>query len=302
MITHKRRFSSRFRTQAMPYLLLLVPVLYLSVVLFWPLGKEVWMSFTDTRLMSPNDGNFIGLENYRALLTSGELPYSIWVTLAYTAATVVCSTALGVCAALLLNRPFVGQTLSRSVLLFGYAVPSVAAVLGWYWIYNERSGILNRVSEALGFGPQAWLTSSEWALISITVVTVWQVTPLVMLVVLAALQSVPEEVREASRIDGADPLNVFRNVTFPHIRPSVELVALLVMVWTIRRFELVYLLTGGGPNNRTSTIVVSLQQMAFENQSLGKAAVFGVIGLVLALLLAGVGVVLRRILGGNRHA
>jgi multiple sugar transport system permease protein len=108
----------------------------------------------------------------------------------------------------------------------------------------------------------------------------------VMLVVLAALQSVPEEVREAARVDGADALSVFRAVTFPHIRPSVQIVALLVAVWSIRRFELIYLLTGGGPIGSTSTLVVKLRQVAFENYDLGMAGVYGAIGLVLALLVA----------------
>jgi multiple sugar transport system permease protein len=109
-----------------------------------------------------------------------------------------------------------------------------------------------------------------------------------MLVVLAALQSVPEEVREAARVDGADSLSVFRAVTFPHIRPSVHIAALLVAVWSIRRFELIYLLTGGGPLGSTSTLVVKLRQVAFENYELGMAGVYGAIGLVLALLVAAV--------------
>jgi multiple sugar transport system permease protein len=151
-------------------------------------------------------------------------------------------------------------------------------------MYNERSGVFNSIMTALGFGRMRWLTSIDLALPSLFAVTVWNVAPFVMLVVLAALQSVPDEVRDAARIDGADPLNVFRTVTLPHILPSVQLAALLVAVWSIRRFELIYLLTGGGPLGSTSTLVVKLRQVAFEDYELGMAGVYGAIGLGLALL------------------
>ncbi len=109
-----------------------------------------------------------------------------------------------------------------------------------------------------------------------------------MLVVLAALQSVPGEVREAARIDGADGLSTYRAVTWPHIRPSVQLAALLVAVWSIRRYDIIYLLTGGGPLGSTSTLVVKIRQTAFEGQELGFASAYGAVGLVLALMIAAV--------------
>lgn len=283
LVSRHLRGSGR---RATPYVFIVAPVLYLTVVMFWPLVQEVWISFKDTQLMDPNGGNFVGLDNYHRMLTHSELRSSVWVTLVYTAATVAASLLLGVVSALALDRPFRGRTVARAVMLFGYAVPSVAAILIWFWMFNERSGVLNAMANAVGVDSQQWLTSPSLALWSITAVTVWEVTPLVMLVVLAALQSVPEEVKEAAKIDGADWLNVLRTVTLPHIRPSVTLVGLLVTVWTIRRFEVVYLLTGGGPVNSTSTLVVSLRQTAFESYDLGGAAVYGVVGLLLAVVLA----------------
>jgi multiple sugar transport system permease protein len=153
-------------------------------------------------------------------------------------------------------------------------------------MFNGQSGILNGILAALGFERVQWLTSMQFALPSIVAVTVWQVAPFVMLVVLATLQSVPEEVREAARIDGADRLNVFRNVTWPHILPAVQLCSLLVAVWSIRRFDIIYLLTGGGPLESTATLVVKIRQVAFESHELGVGSAYGVVGLFLALLLA----------------
>jgi multiple sugar transport system permease protein len=271
---------------AVPYAFLLPPMAYLAVFMFWPLGRQIWMSFTNTKMVNPNRGLFIGLRNYDRLFSDPAFFDALGITVRYTILSVVLSVALGLVAALAIDRPFRGRAVVRCILLFGWAVPNVAAALIWLWIFNGQSGVLNDVTGALGMGRLGWLTSTELALPSLLAVTVWQVAPFVMLVVLAALQSVPGEVREAARIDGADALNVFRTVTLPHILPALQLVALLVAVWSIRRFDIIYLMTGGGPVGSTGTLVVRLRQVAFEDFDLGLASAYGVVGLVLALLVA----------------
>ncbi|WP_226554360.1 carbohydrate ABC transporter permease [Celeribacter naphthalenivorans] len=273
-------------TALVPYAFVAVPLAYLGVFMFWPLLRQMWMSLTDTRLMNPTKGDFIGLENYRHLLADPQFYTSLHVTVVYTLLTVIFGVGLGTISALAINRPFPGRTIVRAVLLFGWAVPNVAATLIWLWIYNGPSGVANELTEWLGLGRVQWLTSIDMALPSIMIVTVWQVAPFVMLVMLAALQSVPDEVREAARVDGADALNVFRNVTLPYILPTMQLVSLLVAVWSIRRFEIIYLLTGGGPIGSTSTLVVQIRLTAFEDYDLGLASAYGAVGLVLALLVA----------------
>ncbi|MEZ0490819.1 carbohydrate ABC transporter permease [Kineococcus sp. TBRC 1896] len=279
---------------AVPYLFIFPPLAFLTVFMFGPLVQQVWISFTNTRLLNPTGGRFVGLENYVRLFTGDALIHSLWVTVSYTAGTVVFGVGIGLVAALAITRPFRGRAVVRGVLLFGWAVPNVAASLIWLWMFNENSGILNRVLSWFGVDAVPWLTSTTWAPVSILLVTVWQVAPFVMLVLLAALQSVPEEVREAARVDGADALSVYRVVTLPHIMPTLRLVSVLMAVWTIRRFEIIYLLTGGGPLDSTSTLVVSLRQTAFEDRDLGGAGAYGVVGLVLALVIAAVQLVLER--------
>jgi multiple sugar transport system permease protein len=263
-------------------------MVYLIVFMFWPLARQMYMSLTNTRIINPNRGRFIGLGNYQRLIEDPAFYVSLRATLVYTLLTVVIGVTLGLISALAIDRPFKGRAIVRAILLFGWAVPGVAASLIWLWMYNERSGIFNRITEFLGLGRFSWLTSTDLALGSILAVTVWQVAPFVMLVVLAALQSVPHEVREAARIDGADGLSTFRAVTLPHIRPSVQLAALLVAVWSIRRFDIIYLLTGGGPLGTTSTLVVKIRQTAFEGHELGMASAYGAVGLALALMIAAV--------------
>lgn len=268
------------------YAFVLPPLLYLLVFIFWPLARQLWMSFTDAKLANPTAGRFVGLRNYSELIADPALYGALKVTVLYATGSVLFGLAVGVIAALAINEPFRGRPVARAILLFGWAVPNVAAALIWLWMFNDRSGVFNNILMALGFGRMRWLTSVQLALPSLFAVTVWNVAPFVMLVVLAALQTVPEEQREAARIDGADRLNVFRTVTLPHILPAIQLSALLVAVWSIRRFELIYLLTGGGPLGGTSTLVVKLRQVAFEDYELGMAGVYGVIGLALALLVA----------------
>lgn len=272
----------------LPYAFILPPMIYLMVFMFWPLSRQMYMSLTNTRIVNPNRGRFIGLGNYERLIEDPAFYLSLKATLTYTVLTVVIGVALGVVAALAIDRPFKGRAVVRAILLFGWAVPGVAASLIWLWMYNERSGVFNRITELLGIGRFSWLTSTDYALGSVLAVTVWQVAPFVMLVVLAALQSVPQEVREAARIDGADGISTFRAVTLPHIRPSIQLAALLVAVWSIRRFDIIYLLTGGGPLGSTSTLVVKLRQTAFEGHELGMASAYGAVGLALALMVAAI--------------
>ncbi len=278
--------SRKSRASLLPYYFIALPMIYLAVFMYWPLIKELYMSLTSAMLTNPSGGEFIGLGNYELLFQDPTFFKTVRVTIVYSLLSVLFSVALGVVAALAINRPFPGRAIVRAILLFGWAVPSVAAALIWLWMYNERSGVFNQIALILGFDAQTWLTSTDMAMTSIVLVTVWQAVPFVMLVVLAALQSVPDEVREAARIDGADALNVYRNVTWPHIRPAVQLVALLITVWSIRRYDLIYLLTGGGPLDSTGTLVVQLKQIAFRDYELGTASAYGVVGLVLAMLVA----------------
>jgi multiple sugar transport system permease protein len=271
----------------LPYLFIGPALLYLTVFMVVPLVSGLGLSFTDTKLVNPDGGSWIGTENYGDLLASGRFWQSLRATLIYTAATVVASVFLGTVAAIAINRAFRGRAVVRAVLTFPWAVPTVAAALIFSWIYNPGTGILNDAVQVLGMGERGWLVDPEYGMFSVTLATVWKVFPLVMLVVLAALQSVPEDLFEATRIDGADALSTFRAVVLPHIMPTLRVVALLMTIWSIRRFEIIYLLTGGGPVDRTNTLVVNIYRQAFSEQNLGVAATVGVLGLLLSLTVTG---------------
>jgi len=270
-------------TRITPYLFVGPAVIYLLVFMLIPVITGLRLSFTDTVLVNPTGGRWVGWANYDRILSSSQFWNSLWATFLYTAGTVIFAVALGTGAALLLNRPFRGRAVVRTLAAFPWAVPTVAAALIFVWIYNKSDGVLNDTVGALGIGQQGWLVDPDFGMAAVILASVWKVMPLVMLVVLASLQSIPDELYEATKVDGANAWDTFRGVVWPHITPVIRMVTLLMTIWSIRRFEIIYLLTGGGPVDSTNTIVVNVYRQAFSNQELGRAATLGALGLVVSL-------------------
>jgi multiple sugar transport system permease protein len=268
----------------LPYLFISPALVYLAVFVLVPLARGIQLSFTDTRLINPTGGKSVGVDNYTNLLADDRFWNSLFVTITYTAAVVIFSLLLGTATAVLINKPFRGRTLARAILTFPYATPNVAVALIFIWMYNQSSGVFNQSIAVLGFGQVGWLEDPRYGMASVVVATLWKVTPFVMLVMLAALQSVPDELYEATRVDGADGVSTFRAIVLPHLMPTIRLIALLMTIWSIRRFEIIYLLTGGGPVESTNTLVINIYQQAFNQQKLGVAAAIGVLGLLLSLV------------------
>lgn len=267
-----------------PYLFVGGAALYLLVFTAIPMVRGLLFSFTDATLLNPSGGRFVGGGNYVEVLTEARFWASVGTTLLYTAGTVVGSIVLGTVAAIAINERIPGRAFFRAALTVPWAVPSVAVVLVFIWIYNVDSGVANAGLRALGIGEQGWLIDPDLGLLAVTAASVWKVFPFVMLVVLASLQSVPSELKEAARVDGAGPFNIFKTTVVPHVLPTIRVVALLMTIWSIRRFEIIYLLTGGGPVDATNTIVISVYREAFQNSDLGRAAAIGILGLCLSML------------------
>ncbi len=277
--TKKRR-----RWSYAPYLFIGLAVAYLLFFTAFPLFTGVQLSFKNTKLLNPSGGRFVGFDNYASLLSSGSFMKSVGTTLIYTAASVVGCLFLGIVSALVINSAIPGRAFARTIMVLPWAVPTVAVALVFRWIYNDTNGVSNQFTQALGIGQVGWLTDPQFGMMAVVIPTVWKLAPFVMLVVLAALQSVPEELYEATKIDGADALTTFRQVVLPQIAPTIRVVALLMTIWSFRRFEIIWLLTGGGPVDVTTTIVINVYRQAFNNGALGLAAAAGVLGLLLSLI------------------
>jgi multiple sugar transport system permease protein len=273
-----------------PYLFMAPAAVYLLVFMGVPLVQELRLSFTRTSLLTPNENVWVGLQNFTDLIGEEQFRSTLLTTGIYVVACVVLSIGVGLGTALMLNMQFRGRGFARSLITIPWAAPSVAIALITSWMLNAQYGIVNRALEGIGLGVPngSWLDSQTFAMPAILATTIWSLFPFTTVVLLAALQAVPQEVKEAAMVDGAGKLWVFRVVTWPSIKPSVAMLTLLMTIWSLRRFELIWLLTQGGPVNSTRTLVIDLYSRAFQGNDIGKAAAIGMVGVVISLLVVGV--------------
>ncbi len=226
-------------------------VLVFCAVILYPLVSAIYLSLFS--IYTPTlAGDWVGVDNYGALLASGDFWSAVLNTLIWTVGTLMLQLVCGVAVALLLNQSIVFQSLARSLILFPYFLSTVVAVLVWRWLFNDLSGILNHVLLIAGLidAPVNWLGQMPNAMISVILVGAWKYFPFVVIAVLARLQSIPEQLYEAATIDGAGPFQRFTDITLPQLRDVLVVVVLLRAIWDFKEFDLIYLMTGGGPVSR----------------------------------------------------
>lgn len=239
--------------------------------------------------MGETSGPFIGLENFIWALQSPGFYTALWNTFVWVFGSVSLEMVLGLGLALLLNNTFKFRGLARAVILAPYLVPTVVAVLTWRFMFHDIVGILNHFLLTIGLidKPLLWLNSSTWAMVSVIIVGVWKFFPFVVIALLGILQAVPQEQYEAARIDGASAFQQFWRITLPYVMPVFILTALLRTIWTFHKFEIIYLMTGGGPLDATTTLPILVYFKGFVDFELGRAAALAILTLlILAFLLS----------------
>ena len=270
-----------------PYLFVAPAALYLLLFMAYPLLKEFQLSFTDTSLLAPTGGNVVGLDNYSKVINDSDFAKTVWITFVYAAGSVVGALGLGLSAALMMNQPMRGQTLVRSAITLPWATPPIAVALLFAWMFNNQYGVVNFLLVKSGVidSYQRWLDNENLALLGLLIVTVWMSFPICALILLAAMQSIPKELYEAGKVDSANALNRFKYVTVPGIRPTLYVITLLLTIWALRRFDIIWVMTQGGPVGSTTTLVVKIYREAFQNQELGVSSAIGMLGLVLSVVI-----------------
>ncbi len=289
-LTSRKRFRTGTKHQVAgevrwtPYMFILVPLVYTLLIQGYAIVHGFYLSLTDANLLRPGAEGFVGLSNYVGALSNPQFRSTMILTLVYTAACTVGAVGLGLMAAFLLNIPFRGQSLVRSLMVAPWAMPSVAAVVIFVWIYNNQFGAANYFLTTIGVldNYEQWLSNPDLALPAVVSVTVWKLFPLCALVLLAAMQSIPGELYEAAQIDRADTLHVAKNVTLPSIVPTLLTISLFVTIWSLRRFEVIWLMTQGGPAYRTNTIVIDVYRETFRFFRSGMGATMGTLGLLIS--------------------
>ncbi len=272
----KTRMSRREREDRILAIVLILPaLLIISVVTIYPLLRSFWISIHKWNLLRPAEGHpFIGLANYSYILNDPPFWDSLRITILFTVGAVVTEICLAIGIALLLNREFRGRWLVRMLALLPWAVPSVVNGIMWKWILNPSYGALNGFLYSLGIIKDyvIWLGSPALALVMVILADVWKETPFIMLLVLAALQTIPKDLYEAARVDGANAWQTFSRITIPLIQPVLFVAIALRTIWALKSFDLIYTLTSGGPSSGTSVIGYYTYLKSFVSLNLGRGA------------------------------
>jgi multiple sugar transport system permease protein len=278
----------RRRNYARRYAWFVVPaaVVVIAVIVF-PWAFTLYVSAFDWRL--GGDRTWVGLGNYEKLFTDARFGWAVVRTLAYTALAVVAPMLLGLAAALCFHRRFPLRGLARTVFILPMMATPVAVALVWTMMFHPQLGVLNWLLAQVGLPPSLWVYSADTVIPTLVLVEVWHWTPLVMLLILGGLASLPIDPYEAAKIDGASPWQAFRHITLPLLAPFIVVALIIRTIDALKAFDTIYVITQGGPGQASETINIFLYLQAFAFYNVGYASavvvVFFAIIMVLAVLL-----------------
>nr|WP_321454644.1 sugar ABC transporter permease [uncultured Cohaesibacter sp.] len=254
--------------------LLMLPLLCVMIaVIGWPLIDTIRLSLTNTRLVG-SEGDFVGLHNFTKMLASRNFQRAFSATMQFTLISVTLEIVIGVLVGLLLNQKFYGRTILRGMLILPWALPTVVNATLWRLIYNPEYGALNAALLKFGFIDQyqSWLGQPNTAMMALILADLWKNFPLVALIALAALQSVPNDIRAAAISDGANAFRRFRYVIMPYLIGPLMVAVVLRTIEAFKVFDIIWIMTRGGPANSTRTLSILVYQEAFAFQRAGSGA------------------------------
>ena len=268
------------------FLFLLIPLLFFMALKIYPVIYNLYLSFTRYELFEAP--HWVGLKNYEYVFTNEVTRQSIFNTILFTIEAVPIGTALALTIAKLLNQSIRGRVLLRTLYYLPVISSVVVSAMIWRWIYSPQNGLLNYFIGVLGLPPQNWLNDPNLALISLVIVTIWGSIGSNMIIFLAGLQDIPDDVLEAAKVDGANGLQSFLFITIPLMRPVILFVVVTFTIGIFRNFGLIFMLTQGGPFNRTNTMVWEVYQNVFGYLRLGRGAAISMVMLIIVLVLTAV--------------
>jgi multiple sugar transport system permease protein len=267
----------RWRERHLRYLMLAPAMIILVGLTFFP---TLYMFFAAVHKISPNPDipwQFVGVDNFLRLLTDSQFHIGLWNTIVFTVCAVTSEFLLGLGMALLLDKYIRRLTFLKTLLMLPMMLPPIAVAITWKLIYEPQFGVLNEFMFRLGLPLQAWAGDANLAMFSIVVADVWQWTPFIFLLMLAGLASLPQEPYEAAAIDGASAWRQFWDLTVPFLRPVIAIALLLRVMDALRLFDLVFILTGGGPADRTKVLSLYIYQVAYRFVDPGYAAAISLV-------------------------
>lgn len=286
-------------SRLLPILFVAPALLFLAAVLGVPLVQAVLLSLEDVKVIG-SEGSFVGADNYHAVLGGGAFWAAVLRSLVWVAANAVLQTALALAVALVLNERFPGVRIARSWVILTWIIPTVVVVMIWRWLFSSSGGMVNPLLIDLGLvaRPVGFFNSPFAAMATLVFINSWRWFPFVALMMLAALMRIPDELYEAARIDGASAVQRFRRITWPLLQPTLVVLAVVGTLLSFNVFDVIWLLTAGGPSAGTQTLPVLIYETAFKGYRLSEAAAVSVLT---SLLLMGFAVLATRVLGGTQR-
>ena len=266
------------------WVFVLPALIIVGVLLIYPIFSSLYYSMTTKHLIRPSY-DFVGLANYQAVLLDPNFFKAFLTSIVWTICSLAGQLIIGFTSALAINRVKVGKGVYRTLMIIPWAFPSIVIALSWKWILNGVSGFLPNILVQLGICSELpqFLSDNSLVFLTLIFINVWFGAPMIMVNVLSALQTIPQDQYEAAQIDGASKLQQFWHITVPHIKIVVGLLVVLRTIWVFNNFDMIYLLTGGGPANATTTVPIYAYNMGWGTKMLGKSS--AVTMLLLAFLL-----------------
>ncbi|MBP2557921.1 multiple sugar transport system permease protein [Neorhizobium galegae] len=256
-------------------------LIVLAMLIAYPVAYTGLLSVTDRQ------GEFVGLANFRAVLSARATPQAFWNTIWFVGGSIVFQVILGTATAILLNQSFFGRGIVRSITLIPWVVPGIVAATTWAWMFHTEFGIINYMMTGTGMIPEpiGWLTNGNTVMPVLIAINVWKLFPFVAIMVLAGLQSIPKDLYEAARVDGANFWQEVRFIMIPQVRSVIVAVTLLLVIWGLNSITIIYAITRGGPANRTLITPIQIFRLAFESTQFNQAAALSVIFFAVALVI-----------------
>jgi len=261
-------------------LLLLSPALVLLLgIVAYPIGRAIWLSFHRLEILRPDLSEYVALDNYRGLLQDPVIWIALQNSVVWVVGVVLFQFLGGLTGALILNRRFPGRAMVRGLALIPWATPSVLVALMWTWMLDGNYGLINDLLVKAGILSrfQPWLAQPWSALPAVMLADVWQGIPFFAVMLLAALQAIPEDLFEAARIDGASAWRVFLHVTLPLLLPTILITTMLRMIWTANYMDLIMIMTGGGPGYSSLTVPLHAYYMAYKRLDFGYGSTIAIV-------------------------
>jgi multiple sugar transport system permease protein len=285
-VTVKRKFKI---DNWIPYLFILPSFLIIATFLFYPIGTVFYYAFQHYDISAPFYNKFAGFDNFIKIFTADKLFFpSLWTSLKWVVSQVGLQLVFGLLFAVMLNQTFRLRGFVRAIAFIPWAISGVLASVMWSLMYNEHMGVFNDILMKLGIisEPQAFLASTSSAFIAVVIAELWRGIPFFAITLLASLQSIPEELYEASDIDGANKWESFIHITLPHLKNTIVLTTLLRTVWEFNNVDLIFNLTGGGPANSTTTLTMYIANLAVNGSDFGYGSALTVISFILLFVFA----------------